>query len=198
MCQAARLVGSPSRHTNSLNSGKGWLFNLYALNSQAVELSSNNAFIGDTVAISEQFAVVGNKRSRRLRRTKRSIVDNISSPKTLIISLKNGSTVVIDDWGRLGLDKNILTVMLPSSQSHIRARSVLKIFHLDEDATPHLIQERIYNRQFKQCLTTGFAWIENALKEAWIQNGWVITVYRVGRIGSIKLCLESVEQMANQ
>lgn len=179
------LVGSPSRHTNSPKSGKGWLFNLNELNREAIELSSNNAFIGDTVALSEQFAVVGNKRTRRLKKTRGIIGDNISYPKTLIRSLKHGSTVVIDDWGHLGLDKNVLTIMLPSSRSHMRARSVLKIFQLEENSIPHLIQERTYNRRAEQYLT-----------RAWIQNGWLITIYRFGRMGHIKFCLESVEQIA--
>ena len=189
------LVGSPSRHMYSPNSGRGWLFNLQALNSEAIELASSKAFIGDTVALSEQFAVVGNRRNRQLKRTRKLSKNNISYPKTLIRCLSNGSTTVIDDWGRLGLDKNILTVMLPSSQSQVGENSVLKVFYLDENATPHLIQEQKYNRQLKQCLTTGFAWADNVLKEAWIQNGWLITIFRFGSMGHTKFCLESVKQI---
>ena len=171
------LVGSPSRHIDSSNSGKGWLFNLQALNTKTVELSSNKAFIGDTVAVSEQFAVVGNKTSQRF------IGENISYPKTLIRSLENSSTIVIDDWGRFSLDKNILAIMLPSSRRRMRARSTLKIFHLDGDASPHLIQERKYNRRAEQYLTG-----------ALIQNGWLVTIFRFGRMGHTKFCLESVKQ----
>ena len=171
------LVGSPSNYTVRKD-GKGWLYNLQALNSGGIELAGSNAFIGDTVALSEQFAVVGNKKSRRFLR------DHVSSPKTLIKSLKNDSTVIIDNWGRLALDKNILTVMLPSSRSHFRAVALLQIFRLDEDAIPHLIQERKYNKRAEQYLSG-----------AWIQNDWLITIFRFGRMGRIKFCVESVEQI---
>ena len=177
------LVGSPSRHVASPNSksGKGWLFNLQALNTEAIELSSTSAFIGDTVAISEQFAVVGNKKSSLFLRR------SIWLPKTLIRSLKNGSTVVIDDWGRLALDKNILTVMLPSSRSYFRSVALLQMFRLNEDATPHLILERKYSRGRKKYLT-----------RALVQNGWLISVYRINQTNSIELCLESLKQITDK
>ena len=165
------LVGSPSNYTFKQD-GKGWLYNLQALDSGGIELACSNAFIGDTVALSEQFAVVGNKKTRRFLR------DRVSSPKTLIKSLKNDSIVVIDNWGSLALDKNILTVMLPSSRSHFRSVALLQVFRLNEDATPHLIQERKYSRGREKYLT-----------RALVQNGWLISVYRINRTNSIELCL---------
>jgi len=174
------LVGSPSNYTVKKD-GKGWLYNLQALNSGGVELAYSNAFIGDTVALSEQFAVVGNKKSRRFLR------DRISSPKTLIRSLNNDSTVVIDNWGKLALDRNLLTIMLPSSRSYFRSVALLQMFRLDEDATPHLILERKYSRRR-----------EKYLKRALVQNGWLISVYRINQTNSIELCLESVEQITDK
>ena len=49
-----------------------------------------------------------------------------------------------------------------------------------------------------QCSITGFSWIDNALKEAWIENGWLITILRFGLMGHIKLCLESVERITDK
>lgn len=173
------LVGSPSRHVASPDngSGKGWLFNIQALNREAIELSSTNAFIGDTVAISEQFAVVGNKKSSLFLRRSSWL------PKTLIRSLKNDSTVVLDIYGKVSLDGNILAIMLPASRSQMRSSSLIKLFYLSENATSDLILERKYPKG------------EKYLTKALVQNGWLISVYRIDRQGSIKFCLESLEQI---
>lgn len=172
------LVGSPSRHM----SGKGWLFDLKTLENQPLELTTENAHIGDTVAISEQFAVVGNSGTGRF------VENRTIYPKTLIRSLKNGSTVVIDSKGYLSIDRNLLAVMLPLSRRLMQS-PLLKIFRLDEDGTPHLILERKSPLEVR---------IEKKkyLKQAQIQNGWLITVERMtGRHGSVKLCLEeSIEK----
>jgi len=87
----------------------------------------------------------------------------------------------------LSLDKNILAVMLPSSRYPRREFSTLQLFYLNENATPHLILERKYSRREAK-----------RLKDAWIQNGWLITLYRPNRLShksSLKLCLESVEEI---
>lgn len=170
------LLGSPSHSKN----GKGWLFDLKALDNQPTELTTKNGYLGDTVAVSEQFAAVGNSG------TKKYSPDYILEPKTLIRSLKNHSNVITDYQGKLSLDKNILVVMLPIVRRFLRSTSLLKVFRLDEDATPNLILERKYS-----------SLDERYLARAWIQNGWLITVYRIGRKGNIQLCLESIEQIIN-
>jgi hypothetical protein len=171
------LVGSPSRSIG----GKGWLFDLIALDNKPIELTIENAYLGDTVAISGQFAVVGNSGSKKFSQ------DYISQPKTLIRSIKNGSTVIINSQGKLSLDGNILAVMLPSLRRFLRGTSLLKVFRLDEDATPNLILERKYSKLEKKHLA-----------RAWMQNGWLITVYRIDRMGSVKLCIESIQKTISE
>ena len=84
------LVGSPSNRTG----GNGWLFNLKALDNLPIELTTDNAHLGDTVAISEQFAIVGHSGYK----TYDIVADDILRPKTLypktlIKSLENSSTM---------------------------------------------------------------------------------------------------------
>ena len=144
-------------------------------------MTTENAHLGDTVAISEEFAVVGNSGTRRF------IDDKTLYPKTLIRSLKNDSTVVIDSKGYLSLDGNILAVVLPLSRILMQS-PMLQIFRLDEDATPHLILEREYSAEAR-ILEGKF------LKRALIQNGWLITVENIGHKEPVRLCLESIEQI---
>ena len=171
------LICSPSPYTK----GKGWLFNLKSLEELPTELTTKNGYLGDTVALSDQFAIVGNSGTRRFNH------DYLYHPETLIKSLKNDSTMVTDIQGRLSLEGNILAVMLPSSRSYFRAVALLQLFRIDEDATPNLILERTYSRRG-----------EKYLVRAWVQNGWLMSVYRINRTNSIELCLESVEQITGK
>ena len=171
------LICSPSPYTK----GKGWLFDLKSSKERPIELTTKNGYLGDTVALSDQFAIVGNSGTKRYNH------DYFYHPETLIKSLQNDSTMVTDIQGRLSLEGNILTVMLPSSRSYFRAVALLQLFRIDEDATPNLILERQYSRRG-----------EKYLVRAWIQNGWLITVYRINRTKSIELCLEPVEQITGK
>lgn len=171
------LIGLPSQYTN----GRGLLFDLKLLDTKPIELTSKNGYMGDTVAVSNEFAVVGNSGTMRLNH------NYLYHPETLIRSLKNDSNIITDIQGKLSLDRNLLTVMLPSSRSYFRSVALLQVFRLNEDATPHLIIERKYSRGREKYLT-----------RALVQNGWLISVYRINRSNSIELCLESVEQITDR
>ena len=120
------LVGSPFDDT-----GAAWLFDLETSESKPQRLAVPNAHIGSTVAISDQFAVVG-------------AVGGLTyaiPPKTLIKGIKDGSTTVIDGVGELSLDQNTLARMRPRS-SDGEEQALLELFNLDDNATPRLVKER--------------------------------------------------------
>ena len=114
-------------------------------------------------------------------------IDDISDPKTLIRSLKNGLNVEIERQGYLSLDRNILAIMQPASR-YLMQSSELQILYLEEDATPRLIHEQKSSK---------YAWnLEGRyLVRAWVQNGWSITIHSINQKGQIKLCLKSIEQI---
>ncbi|AFY58655.1 hypothetical protein Riv7116_6310 [Rivularia sp. PCC 7116] len=120
------LVGSPFDDT-----GAAWLFDLKLPENQPQRLAVPNAHMGSTVAISDQFAVVG-------------AVGGFTyaiPPKTLITGIKDGSTTVIDGVGELSLDHNILARMRPRSNDG-EQQALLELFNLDDNATPRLVKER--------------------------------------------------------
>ncbi len=159
------LVGSPAYPQG----GGAWLFDLARPESKPLKLTISDAYIGTTVALNEQFAVVGDLFGE-------TIYDQLP-PKTLIRSLSNGSTTVIDSYGELSLSGNILAVMRFRSEDGEQA-ALLEVFRLDNDAKPHLITKREY-----------------PVRRAWVQNGFLVTVQREYYPGTklIKLCLESVQ-----
>lgn len=63
--------------------------------------------------------------------------------------------------------------------------------YINEDATPHLILER--KSSYETVIKEG-----DFLQKALLQNGWLITLERIGRKGSPKLCLESIEQLTGK
>lgn len=77
--------------------------------------------------------------------------------KTVIKSIKNGSTTMIDDYGTLLLWKNIL-LRNRSARDGIEEPNTLEIFFLDQEAIPYLIDKRIidgnyaYHASFKNGL----------------------------------------------
>ena len=155
------LVGSPSYYVKS----GGWLFDLDRPDNKPLKLTAPNAYIGETIALSSHFAAVGNlgewfyppEDAPRLQK------------KTLIRSIKNGSTKVIDSYGELSLSRNILAIMRPQSDDD-EQKALLEVFRLDEDATPRLIKKRKH------------------LIRAWVQNGFLITVSK--KFSRVKLCIE--------
>ncbi|MEM9275574.1 MAG: hypothetical protein AAGA80_21810 [Cyanobacteria bacterium P01_F01_bin.143] len=127
------LVG----YSSSLdNSGGAWLFDLAQPQTKPIKIAVEDAALGSTVAISQQFAAVGFNGVTWYYPS-----GHRKSPKTLIRNLNNGSTTVIDSFGELSLSENILAVMRPSSPDG-EQRPLLEVFRIDENTTPHLILRR--------------------------------------------------------
>ena len=151
-----------------------WLFDLNEPQKKPQKLAVPNALLGASVAISDQFAAVSHY-SRRM-----SPEGFIS--KTLIKSIKNGSSRVIDNYGSLSLDGNILTIWRPRGPNIITGTdliepSLLKVFRLDENAKPHLIMER------------------EDLINALVYKNLLATVQKNG--STAKVCIESVDYINN-
>ena len=118
------------------DTGGSYLFDLARPEAEPIELSVEDTALGGTIAVSQQFAVVGfdgiywqftsGSRSR--------------SFMTLIRNLENGATNVIKSFGRVSLSGNILAVMHPY---HYEAPTVfLELYRLDKNAHAHLITKR--------------------------------------------------------
>lgn len=120
------LVGSPFDDT-----GAAWLFDLETPENKPQRLAIPNAHIGSTLAISDQFAVVGAIGG----------LTYATPAKTLIKGIKDGSTTVIDGVGELSLDQNILARMHPRSPDG-EQQALLELFNLGDNATPRLMKER--------------------------------------------------------
>lgn len=176
------LIGSPpSRKNSDPKQGKGWLFNLNNLDSEPKVLTAEKACLGKSVALSSQFAVVGNRGNEQL-------LGNLGLyPKTLIVSLDNDSFSLIDNQGYLSIYKDILAVMRPLAAMQT---PLLQLFYLDKNAIPHLVAER---KSLDDIQVIEGKYLLNTL----VQNGWLITVERLGRKASSKICLESIEQIIN-
>ncbi len=173
------LAGSPAYPTG----GGAWLFDLARPESKPLKLVAPDAYIGSTVALNEQFAAVSDLLGD-------TVYDpTLSLPKTLIRSLSNGSTAVIDSYGELSLSGNILAVMrLPSFDNSRTA--LLEVFSLDDNANYHLIAKRV--RTSREYLQRG-----------WVQNGFLVTISRISlpisrQYSDIELCLESLDLLRNK
>ena len=120
------LIGAPFDGT-----GAAWLFDLKTPKSKPQRLAVTNAHIGSTVAISDQFAVVG-------------AVGGLAyavSPKTLIKEIKDGSTTILEGSGELSLDRKTLARMRRRSNDG-EQQALLEIFNLDDIAAPRLVKKR--------------------------------------------------------
>lgn len=145
--------------------GGAWLLDLNMPNSKPQKLSVPHTLLGQTVAISNQFAVVGTLSQSEYT------LSGYKSAKTLIRAIKNGSTIIIDGHGKLSLDKNILArIRFPPPGSY--EESILELFRLDQKSLPHLIQKRTN--------------INNAI----MQNGFLVTVKNTA--DHIQICTEKV------
>ena len=91
-------------------------------------------------AISDEF-IVGTNGSEHYQFQKASPL------KTVIQSIKNGSTTMIDDYGTLVLWKNIL-LRKRSARDGIEEPNTLEIFFLDQEAIPYLIDKRIIDGNY--------------------------------------------------
>jgi hypothetical protein len=128
------LVGYSSSYDET---GGAWLFDLAQPQTKPSKLAVEDVALGNTVAISQEFAAVGFSGVTWYYPR----IDRRKSPKTLIKNLSNGSSTVIDSFGKLSLSGNILAVMRPRSPD-CEQRPLLEVFHLDENTTPHLVLRR--------------------------------------------------------
>lgn len=157
------IVGSPCFDT-----GRGaWLFELDQPGKQPLKLKLPNTYLGTTVAISDQFAAVGDR-----GRFAGFYEDSDLPRKTLIRAIDSDATSVLDEVGILSLSKNILAVMRPKVPDE-ESPALLKVFNLDRDATPNLIFRREHEY----------------LKNAFVQNGFLVTVEGIYSSG-IRICIE--------
>lgn len=115
---------------------KVFLFDLNSLEKKPKIFYIPGYRAGSTLAISNQFIVVGE--SRIDARTQ-----EYGIPQTFIISINNGSTTAIDGYGKLSLDKNILTRIKPRTYGGFTDpdSNLLEVFRIDDNATPHLIKK---------------------------------------------------------
>ena len=170
------LVGSPS-HTEP---GGAWLFDLENLEAKPTKIVPDNInfatiSFGETVAISEQFAVIGHRGVLWRDPIRPHTYTNEPHPfaKTLIKNLNNGFTTILDSYGELSLSKNILAVMRPSSPDW-EQRPLLEVFYLNDNTTPNLISSQ-----------------EN-VSSASVQNGFLISIKRLGDFRSTQVCIEQL------
>ena len=117
--------------------GGAYLFDLARPEAEPIELSVEDTALGETIAISQQFAVVGFEAGINWQFA--------SGPRarsfmTLIRNLENGATNTIKSFGKVSLSGNILAVMHPSSGDMYS--SYIEVFSLDENANAHLITKR--------------------------------------------------------
>ena len=118
------------------DTGGAYLFNLARPKAEPIELSVEDTDLGGTIAISQQFAVVGfdgiyYQFAHGLR---------ARSFMTLICNLENGATNVIKSFGTVSLSGNILAVMHP--YDYEAPTKFLEVYRLDENANAHLIDKR--------------------------------------------------------
>lgn len=145
---------------------EAWLINLKQPERETQKIETNvNASIGITTAISEEFVVIGETSGYHYYKNSKYL------PRTLIQSLKNGSTKTLDGYGSLKLDKNIL-LRIRSRRKNFPESDVIEVFRLGEDATPHLIKKR------------------KGLESALVHNNLLATVQKIG--SSTKICIETL------
>ncbi|MEM8720297.1 MAG: hypothetical protein AAGE84_13470 [Cyanobacteria bacterium P01_G01_bin.39] len=128
------LVGYLSEN----EAGGAYLFDLARPEAEPIELSVEDTGLGRTLAISQQFAVVGSDGLN---------YPFASSPRwfmTLIRNLETGATNVIGSFGKVSLSGNILAVMRPSLDNVYL--SFIEVFSLDENANAHLITKRTVSK----------------------------------------------------
>ena len=163
------LVGSLSGKEES----GAWLYHLEQLDQEPEKLAVPNTYIGETVALNEKFAAVGQigdcSGVFRLHPEYMS-----SKPETTLIkNIKNGSTIVHPGIGKLSLSDNILARMRPLTP-HLDCSGILEVFRLDQNAVPELI------------------FTEDYVVNAFVQNSFLVITQNDYKIGHFKVCVHSI------
>lgn len=148
------LVGSPSYTDES----GAWLYDIDQLDREPEKLAIPNIYLGKTLAINEQFAVVSdpNYQQHTYIELKRDI-DNL--PKsTLIKAIKTDSMTTLHRTGALSLSGDILAIMYPFSNYFVE-RGFLELYRLSENIGYKLISTR------------------GQISKGFVQNGFLITAF---------------------
>jgi len=123
------------------DTGGAYLFDLARPEAEPIELSIEDTALGSTIAISQQFAVVGFDAGINWWFAEGPPARSFM---TLIRNLENGATNVIKSFGKVSLSGNILAVLHPSLDN--RYLSFIEVFSLDENAQAHLITKRTVSK----------------------------------------------------
>lgn len=148
------LVGSSS---NTEERG-AWLYDLDRLDREPEKLAPPNVYNGTTVAINEEFAVVGeHDYSRGLYCPLPEDIPN--RPKsTFIRAIKGGFTTTIPKIGKLSLSGNILAIMSPSFMHYAEGCGFLELHRLNRNKESDLLLIRGY------------------VANSFVQNGFLVTL----------------------
>ena len=146
------LVGSPS----GTEERGAWLYNLDELNKEPEKLAAPNLLLGNTVALNERFAVVGDRDYRQMG-FRYGGEDVPNKPKSTLIRVnKTGSIRTHPLRGRVSLSGNILAVMHPTGGDFVNG-AVVEIYSLSSAGA-------------------GFLFMRGNVANAFVQNGFLITV----------------------
>ena len=167
-CKNLLLVGSPS---NTEERG-AWLYDLNRLDREPEKLDVPNVLIGTTVALNEEFAVVGDYDYKPI--PFRDYGDVSNRPKlTLIRAIKSGLTTTVDIRGKLSLSGNILAFVNPYNEIFLHD-SCLQLRRITRHPSSRLVLMRGY------------------VAKAFVQNGFLITVYDNFDLGRHEIHIQEI------
>ncbi|MEO0926396.1 MAG: hypothetical protein AAFY63_11065 [Cyanobacteria bacterium J06643_13] len=153
------LVGSPS----GIEETGAWLYNLDELDKEPEKLAAPNAYLGTSVALNEHFAVVSERDYQMGCRLPRE--DAPQKPKSTLIRVnETGATRIRQFKGKVSLSDNILAVMHPTGGDFVNG-AVLEVYSLNSSAG------------------AGFLFMRGNVANAFVQNGFLITVLNNRRPG---------------
>lgn len=166
------LVGSPS-YTEERGA---WLYDLDDLDREPEKLAIPNVYMGKTVALNEEFAVVGDP--NRLTGAYHPLPKNTPNrPKsTLIRMIDSGLTTTEPKIGKLSLSSNILAFMNPSSNAlvDVGGGGILQVHRLNRYPGSSLILRR------------------GCVAKAFVQNGFLVTVLDNYELGSNEIHIQEL------
>ncbi|MEO0834409.1 MAG: hypothetical protein AAFY16_00110 [Cyanobacteria bacterium J06642_3] len=130
------LVGSPS----AIEERGAWLYNLDELDKEPEKLAAPNIYLGNTVALNERFAVVGDRNHQRGDRYGDEDVPN-KPTSTLIRVNETGSTRTQQFRGKVSLSDNILVIMRPTHGGFVDG-AIVEVYGLTSSAGASLLSMR--------------------------------------------------------
>ena len=146
------LVGSPS----AMEERGAWLYNLDELDKEPEKLAAPNIYLGNTVALNERFAVVGDRDYQCGYRL--PLEDVLNKPKSTLIKVnETGFTRTHQFRGRVSLSGNILAVLHPTGGDFVNG-AVVEVYSLSSAGA-------------------GFLFMRGNVANAFVQNGFLITVF---------------------